>query len=58
LAPSFKRLGEVYESRGDRQRALENYGKFVELWKEADPELQPALREVKVRMAGLAGEGK
>ena len=58
LAPSLKRLGELYEARGDRQRALENYGKFVELWKEADPVLQPRVREVRERMATLAGEGK
>jgi tetratricopeptide (TPR) repeat protein len=58
LAPSLKRLGELYESRGDRQRALEYYGRFVELWKEADPALQPTVREVRARMAQLAGEGK
>jgi tetratricopeptide (TPR) repeat protein len=58
LAPSLKRLGELYEARGDRQRALEHYGRFVELWKEADPALQPAVREVRARMAALAGEGK
>ena len=57
-APSLKRLGELYEARGDRQRALEYYGQFVELWKEADPVLQPAVREVRERMAALAGEGK
>ena len=39
-------------------RALEYYGRFVELWKEADPVLQPAVREVRGRMAALAGEGK
>jgi len=58
LAPSLKRLGELYEARGDRVRALENYGRFVELWKNADPELQPAVREVRERMATLAGERK
>jgi tetratricopeptide (TPR) repeat protein len=58
LAPSLKRLGELYESRGDRQRALEYYGRFVELWKEADPALQPTVREVRARMVQLAGEGK
>jgi tetratricopeptide (TPR) repeat protein len=56
LAPSLKRLGELYEARGDRQRALDYYGRFVELWKGADPELQPAVREVRARMAVLAGE--
>ena len=58
LAPSLKRLGELYEERGDRPRALEYYGRFAELWKDADPVLQPAVREVRARMAMLAGEGK
>ena len=39
-------------------RALEYYGRFVALWKDADPVLQPAVREVRGRMAALAGEGK
>ena len=58
LAPSLKRLGELYEARGDRPRALEYYGRFVALWKDADPVLQPAVREVRGRMTALAGEGK
>jgi hypothetical protein len=58
LGPSLKRLGELYETRGDKPKALEYYGRFVELWKEADPVLQPAVREVRGRMAALAGEGK
>jgi tetratricopeptide (TPR) repeat protein len=58
LAPSLKRLGELSEARGDRQRALEYYGRFVDLWKDADPALQPAVRDVRGRMAQLAGEGK
>ena len=57
LAPSLKRLGELYEARGDKAKALEYYGRFVELWKEADPALQPAVREVRDRTAALAGEG-
>jgi len=58
LAPSLKRLGELHEARGDGARALEYYGRFVKLWKDADPELQPAVREVRGRMAALAGERK
>jgi eukaryotic-like serine/threonine-protein kinase len=48
----------MYEARGERARALEYYGRFVTLWKDADPELQPAVREVRGRMAALAGERK
>ncbi len=56
LAPSLKRLGELYEARGDRKKAVEYYGRFVELWKDADPELQPGVKEVRGRLARLAQE--
>jgi tetratricopeptide (TPR) repeat protein len=55
-APSLKRLGELYESRGDRRRAADNYNRFIDLWKNADSELQPAVREVRARLAQLARE--
>ncbi len=57
-APSLKRLGELYEEKGDKTRAIENYTRFVDLWKDADPVLQPTVREVRGRLAKLAGEGK
>jgi eukaryotic-like serine/threonine-protein kinase len=53
LAGMHKRLGELYEGKGDRQKALDHYVKFVELWKNADPELQPKVGEVKRRLARL-----
>ena len=56
LAAAYKRLGELYETAGNRQRAAEYYGKFVELWKEADPELQPGVVEVRRRLGRLAQE--
>jgi eukaryotic-like serine/threonine-protein kinase len=56
LAPTYKRLGELYEAKGDRKRAAEYYGRFVELWKDADPELQPGVKEVRGRLARLAQE--
>lgn len=51
-----RRLGELYEARGDKGRALEYYGQFVAQWKDADPEFQPQVKEVQGRMARLAGE--
>jgi tetratricopeptide (TPR) repeat protein len=53
LAGSHKRLGELYEAKGDRQQALSHYLKFVDLWKDADPELQPKVAEVRARVARL-----
>jgi tetratricopeptide (TPR) repeat protein len=56
LAPAYKRLGELYESKGDRTKAADYYSRFVELWKDADPDLQPGVREVRQRLARLAQE--
>jgi tetratricopeptide (TPR) repeat protein/TolB-like protein len=56
LPRAYKRLGELYEQKGNRTKALQYYGMFVELWRNADPDLQPVVREVKQRMAQLAGE--
>jgi len=56
LPATLKRLGELYEAKGDRKRAAEYYGRFVELWKNADPELQPGVKEVRARIARLAQE--
>ncbi len=54
-----RRLGELYEARGDTAKALENYEAFVKLWKDADPELQPQVTEIKNRIARLrAAEAK
>ncbi len=39
LAGTYKRLGELYEAKGARAKAASNYRKFIELWKDADPEL-------------------
>jgi tetratricopeptide (TPR) repeat protein len=56
LAATYRRLGELHEERGDREKAIDSYGKFIDLWKQADPELQPQLRQIKERLAKLVGE--
>jgi tetratricopeptide (TPR) repeat protein len=53
LAGVRKRLGELYEAKGDNQRAASNYLAFVELWKNADPELQPKVQEARQRLARI-----
>ena len=53
LAPSHRRLGELYEAKGDVANAHKHYASFVEQWKNADPELQPRVAEVRRRMARL-----
>ncbi len=50
LAGVHKRLGELYEARGDNVRAAEEYGRFIELWKDADPALQPRVADARRRL--------
>src|SRR5436305_1153160 len=58
LGPTYRRLGELYEERGQLDKARDYYGRFLDLWKDADPELQPLVRDVKQRLAGLIAENK
>jgi DNA-binding SARP family transcriptional activator len=52
----LQELGELYEQKGDRTKALERYRTFVDLWQDADPELQPRVREIRERIARLEQE--
>jgi tetratricopeptide (TPR) repeat protein len=56
LPEALKRAGELYEAKGNRAKAADRYRRFVDLWKDADPELQPGVREVRARIARLATE--
>ena len=53
LAPFLKRLGEIAAAKGDNASAAASYRRFVELWKNADAELQPKVREVRQRLTRL-----
>ncbi|MGI9141427.1 MAG: protein kinase domain-containing protein [Gemmatimonadaceae bacterium] len=57
LAPAHERLGRLFEARGDRARASAHYSKFIELWRSADPELQPRVQAAKQRITRL-GAGR
>jgi tetratricopeptide (TPR) repeat protein len=56
LAAVEKRLGELYDSRHERQKAIAHYAAFVEQWKNADADLQPAVATVKRRLDELRGQ--
>jgi tetratricopeptide (TPR) repeat protein len=49
----LQRLGEMHEAKGNVDKALTHYNAFVELWKDADPELQPRVRDVRSRIERL-----
>jgi serine/threonine protein kinase/Flp pilus assembly protein TadD len=51
-AKAFYMLGKIAEQQGDKPHARENYHKFLDLWKDADPGL-PEVPDAKNRLAGL-----
>ena len=55
LAAVEKRLGELYDGRQERQKAILHYSAFVDLWRDADAELQPVVATVRRRLTELRG---
>lgn len=49
----LQRLGELHAAKGNRAKAIEYYGRFVELWRNADPELQPQVAAARRRIGSL-----
>jgi eukaryotic-like serine/threonine-protein kinase len=50
----YRRLGDLYEQKGDTGKAVANYSRFVDLWATADPDLQPKVAEVRAKLKKLA----
>jgi tetratricopeptide (TPR) repeat protein len=56
LPSIYIQLGELYEELGNQENAVHYYNEFVELWSDADPELQPRVEDARQRIARLVGE--
>ena len=56
LAASYQRLGELYDKKGDRQAAIGAYERLLDLWSNADAELQPIIQDTHARIARLSSE--
>ncbi|HWE25023.1 MAG TPA: protein kinase [Myxococcales bacterium] len=53
VAPRLRRLGQIAQKRGDRQKAISYYERFVELWSGCDPELRPQVEDARMQLATL-----
>lgn len=53
LGLTHERLGQLHEARGEVEEAVKFHTLFVELWAEADPELQPRVQAARGALASL-----
>jgi len=51
---AHERLGAVYVAMGDTISAIQHLAEFVDLWKDADPELQPRVEAARRAIAALS----
>ena len=56
LARAHLRLGELYETKRNVPKAVAHYRRFVDLWKNADPPLQPKVAQARARLAALGAK--
>jgi tetratricopeptide (TPR) repeat protein len=56
LGPTYEALGGLHDENGDWEKAAEYYAKFVELWAEADPVLQPRVEAAQGRLDEIFAE--
>ena len=53
LSPKHLEIGKVYEKMGDQEKAIEHFGRFLELWQACEQEYRPLRREVEERVLRL-----
>jgi len=50
IPTTYLRLAALYDSRGDLEQAAGYYGRFIDLWEEADAEFQPQVQAAQTRL--------
>ncbi|HUF66331.1 MAG TPA: tetratricopeptide repeat protein, partial [Gemmatimonadaceae bacterium] len=56
LAGMLERLGQLYEAKGDRARAIHYYERFAAQWRGADAPLQPRVQAARATLARLRAQ--
>jgi serine/threonine protein kinase/predicted Zn-dependent protease len=54
-AKAFYNLGKIHEQQGDIAKAIKNYQKFLDLWKDADPGIAE-VDDARKRLTGLKSQ--
>jgi tetratricopeptide (TPR) repeat protein len=52
-AKAFYELGKIYQQKGQNDKAVEHYNKFINLWKNCDPIFQSMVEEARKRLSEL-----
>jgi len=55
---ALQRAGDLAAQLGKRELAIQRYTEFVALWKNADPDLQPVVKEVREKLARVSAGGR
>jgi len=55
-APAAWRIGQLFEGQGRPDSAAAYYARVVDLWQNADSELQPMVADARSRLAALRGD--
>ena len=50
LPRAYERLGQLYDAKGDTENAALYYAQFVEMWNDADADLQPRVAVARERL--------
>src|SRR5262249_19950648 len=56
LAPAQLRLGAIAERQRCTEEVAQHYAKVLDVWRAADPTLQPLVKEARTRLAKARGE--
>src|SRR2546427_3715336 len=43
-------ISQIYQRMGERAKAADHYSRFIDLWKDCDPELRPIVADAKARL--------
>ncbi len=55
-AKAYYMLGKIYAKLGQKGKAVENYSKFSDLWKDCDLQFRPMVEEAKEQVKKLGGK--